>query len=194
MADQGSTTIRANYDYRPMMYLTNLDEDTRRSMRSEVEGDIEGDRLVMSPRLTPQGGRAYPNLLLDAVEGGTPESFAAQLAPHMTDWEPSRTRYGRPITKKVPWDSHLTLGLGEFNRFYARGLCARVVAGGGGYVEVYRAMSVATPRRRSQLLIGTVIDAEKLLHDLRIHAAIEPALGVPGGANSGISIQLPSGT
>jgi len=47
-----------------------------------------------------------------------------------------------------------TLAEGEFNRFYARGLCAQVLSSGGTEVEVYRGKVVQNPRPQSQVMIG----------------------------------------
>jgi hypothetical protein len=60
-------------------------------------------------------------------------------------------------------------------------------------VEVYRAKPVQDPRPRSRQIIGTRIDAQRLLGDLRAHpGGIDSALGVPAGPNSGLSVRLPA--
>jgi len=81
-----------------------------------------------------------------------------------------------------------TLAEGEFNRYYIRGLCTRVIAEGGGPVEVYRVRDSAWVRPGSEALIGTQIDAEQLLDDLRVHIGEEPTL-LPD-VNSGLSVRL----
>ncbi|MGH3041645.1 MAG: hypothetical protein ACRDNG_07905 [Gaiellaceae bacterium] len=78
---------------------------------------------------------------------------------------------------------------GEFNRFYARGLCADVVASGGTEVQVYRGKDVQNPRSESQAMIGRRLPAQSLLDDLRTSQGVEPALGLPPGPNSGLTIR-----
>jgi hypothetical protein len=176
------------------MNLVNLDETTRRHMRAEVERDVAGGMLYPSPRLSPTGRADYPRLLLAAVDGGTPESLAAELrrGSRLNTHEVSH-RQGRPYTKVVPYTAADTLAEGEFNRFYIRGLCARAEAEGIPHVEVYRAKAVTNPRPQSTARIGVLMDPLDLLEDLRAHNtadAINTALGVPAGPNSGLSVRL----
>jgi hypothetical protein len=91
----------------------------------------------------------------------------------------------------VPATAPETLAEGEFNRFYARGLCARALQDGITQVEVYRGKLVNQPRRGSQAMLGQRIDAESLLADLRSAQGVEPALGLPPGPNSGLTVRLP---
>jgi hypothetical protein len=50
---------------------------------------------------------------------------------------------------------------------------------------------VANARSASEAKIGTQVDARALLADLRSHQGLEPALGLPPGPNSGLSVELP---
>jgi hypothetical protein len=92
-------------------------------------------------------------------------------------------------TAKVPHTAPETLAEGEFNRFYARGLCVQVLESGGTEVEVYRGKNVANPRPESQAMIGRRLPAQQLLDDLRSSPGVEPALGLPPGPNSGLTIR-----
>ncbi len=80
---------------------------------------------------------------------------------------------------------------GEFNRFYARGLCRRAIAEGIEALVVYRAKEVVNPRAESVALIGKSLPAKQLLEDLRAHIGTDTALGLPPGPNSGLSVKLP---
>jgi hypothetical protein len=68
---------------------------------------------------------------------------------------------------KVPITAPETLAEGEFNRFYARGLCLRAMAQGIESLVVYRAKDVVNPRPESVALIGKSLPAKQLLDDLR---------------------------
>lgn len=174
------------------MNLTNLDAETRKQMRAEVEQDIANGTLYIGSRLSPKGREEYPALLLAAVDSGNTETLAAELANggRLLESE-TATRKGKTYVKAVPVNAHETMAEGEFNRFYARGLCRRAVAEEKPHVRVYRAKAVANARSASEAAIGTMIPAQALLDDLRSSIGIEPALKLPPGANSGLSVQLP---
>ena len=92
---------------------------------------------------------------------------------------------------KVPANAADTLAEGEFNRFYCRGLCARVSGSTPGEVEIYRGRESSQPRRESEALIGRRLEATSVLRDLRSSVGVEPALGVPPGPNSGLTLRIP---
>ena len=163
----------------------NLDESTRAYMVAEYERDLKEDNLYISVRLSPAGIEGWPDLLRTALVEGTDESLASQIA------KPGRLnqndfRQGRPI--KMNKDAHLTLGEGEFNRFYIRGVCLRAIEE-GRQVVAYRARFSSEPRSSSLAVDGDVFDPVLLLEDLRAHPGTEPQHGFPG-PNSGMSIRL----
>jgi len=175
------------------MDLINLDDTTRHHMIEEINRDIAGNALYMSRRLSGAGRRVYAALLLDAAEHGDADSLAAELrvGGRLNDTE-TATRNGRTFTRQVPVNAPETMAEGEFNRFYARGLCLRAAEEGIEEVVVYRAKDVANPRSQSEALIGTAVSAARLLEDLRVSVGIEPGLGIPPGPNSGLSVRLPT--
>ena len=167
--------------------LVDLGTATRRHMAAEVEGDITGDRLVYSERFSLGGKARYPDLLRSAVADHDDEWLAQTLAaPGTFLSHKSVVRRGRLTSAKVPVTAPWTFAEGEFNRFYLRGLCLRAIEEGKA-IEVYRAKAVASPRPESTALIGTRFDPRTLLTDLRTHLAVETALGLPAGPNSGLS-------
>lgn len=175
------------------MQLIDLDPPTRRHMISEINRDIAGSTLYISPRLSQRGRLDYPDLLLDAAENGDDASLAAELrAPGRMNATETATRNGKTYSKQVPVNAPETMAEGEFNRFYARGLCLRAAEEGIEEVVVYRAKDVANPRPESQAMIGTAVSAAQLLEDLRTSVGVEPALGIPPGPNSGLSVRLPT--
>lgn len=173
--------------------LDNLDGETRKFMLDELNRDLAGGSIYISPRLNAQGAMEYPELLRSAIAFGDDSSLAASLrARHcLKTTEIRQTRNG-PVEAKVPITAPETLAEGEFNRFYARGLCLRALSQGVPSLEIYRAKQVTNPRPDSVLKVGSLIHASQLLDDLRIHQGIEPALGVPPGPNSGLSVRIPS--
>jgi hypothetical protein len=174
--------------------LKNLDERTRRFMLEEVERDIVAGKLFLSDRLTDSGKKDYPDLLREAIQGGGDEGTLAKNLRgqgRLKLTEDKISKKGRPYVSKVPENAAETLAEGEFNRFYARGLCRRAIEDGIGNLVVYRAKEVDNPRPDSASKIDQQISASKLLEDLRINIGVDPALGLPSGPNSGLSVRLP---
>ena len=175
------------------IYYENLDEKTRQFMLKELEMDVKQGRVYISPRLNSLGQSKWVNLLKEAIKNHDDDWLANQLRSrgYMRSHEIRRTRTGKTTTAKVPKNAPETLSEGEFNRYYARGMCARALAEGTNEVVVYRGKSVQQPRPESQSKIGQRIDAKKLLEDLRMSQGVEPALGIPPGPNSGLTVRLP---
>jgi hypothetical protein len=173
------------------MDLTNLDETTREHMRAEVARDLAAGRLFLSDRLSPSGAAEWSDLLLEAIDAGDSASLAAVLNRNgrLTSHE-MYVKNGVARSRRVPITAAETLAEGEFNRFYIRAVCARAIGEGLSEVVVYRAKAVMRPRPASTARIGVRLDPVALLEDLRIHTHVDPALGVPAGPNSGLSVQL----
>ena len=177
------------------MDLRNLDDVTRAAMLTEVEHDIATGAVYISSRLSPQGINDYPDLLRDAVQTGNDETLATSLSSNgrLLTHETARHPKGGPdIVKKVPVTAPQTMAEGEFNRYYARGICVRALAevGPQARVTIYRARESLRPRSDSVALIGTTPSAAVLLEDLRTHIGIDTALHLPPGPNSGLSVHL----
>lgn len=171
----------------------NLDAATRREMLAELAEDVAAKRLNPGRRATPAGAAAWEQLLRAAAERGNAESLANALrAPGLLEEFENRTSRttGKVTTVRVPATAADSLAEGEFNRLYIRALCRRALAAGQSTVEVYRARASSNPRPESEALIGTRLDARRVLNDLREHVGVDAALGVPGGVNSGLSVRL----
>lgn len=170
----------------------NLDHVTRAHMVAEIDSDVLNGNVYISSYLNPQGVASWTELLRTAA------------STHNDDWIADRLRTGNLLKthaerKKpkggytlaaVPITAPETLGEGEFNRYYTRGLCARAVADGIESVIVYRAKSVLQPRPGSEEKIGHLFKASDILDDLRSCVGVEPLLGLPPGPNSGLCIRL----
>lgn len=163
-------------------------EVVRELMLSEIEQDMKDNNLYLSPRLLNK--ELYADLLRKSAISGNDSTLADDLLRNkcIKSMEARRTKSGTTMVN-VPRDAHLTLAEGEFNRFYIRGLCNKAIKD-GDILEVYRAKSVSNPRPQSQALIGKNVNPEKLLADLRKNIGVEPALGLPAGPNSGISVKI----
>lgn len=168
-----------------------LDAAVRSVMVRELERDQAADTLYISPRLTEVGAQAWPRILREAFESHDDSWVAAALRSRnlMRTEEQRRKPKGGFTTAQVPHTAPDTLAEGEFNRFYARGLCAHVIDSGGTDVEVYRGKDVQNPRPESQAMIGRRLSAQNLLDDLRTAQGVEPALGLPPGPNSGLTVR-----
>jgi len=139
------------------------------------------------------GKTVWESLLREALQNQNDDWLANELLRRgcLATHETRRTPSGGTTIAKVPETACLTLAEGEFNRFYARGLCARAMAEGIQDVEVCRGKEVMQPRAVSQALIGKKVAAASLLADLRKSQGIEPALKIPPGPNSGLTVRLP---
>jgi hypothetical protein len=175
------------------LYLEHLDERTRRLMLEEMEHDIAHNKLHISPVLSGQGQRDYPNLLREAIESGNEETLAKSLQAQrrIAKSQPRRKPKDGYTIATVPATAAETLAEGEFNRYYIRALCRRALEDNVKELIIYRAKPVAQARPESEALIETTIDPAALLEDLRNHPGERTELGVPPGPNSGVSVRLP---
>ena len=174
------------------LYYVNLDARTREYMMKELDGDIASKAIYLSSRLNEAGLAKWPIILKEAVKQYDDTWLAEQLRVQnllKTHEEKNKPKGGTTVAK-VPVTAPETLSEGEFNRIYARGLCARAVEDGIPEVEVYRGKEVAHPRSESQAMIGKKVNANALLDDLRKSNGVEPALGLPPGPNSGLTIKI----
>lgn len=169
----------------------NLDAEVRAAMVRELERDQDNGTLYLSPRLTDTGVREWSQILREAAESHDDTWLAATLRSRglMRAQEQRRKPKGGFTMAKVPHTAPDTLAEGEFNRLYARGLCVHVLESGGTEVEVYRGKAVQNPRPESEKMIGRRLLAQKLLDDLRRSQGVEPALGLPPGPNSGLTVR-----
>ncbi len=171
----------------------NLDSKTRQLMLDELELDIKNKRLYLSSRLSEIGKKQYPQLLRNAIQENNETTLANNLKIQncLNPTEPRNTNQGAKIVC-VPVTANETLAEGEFNRFYIRALCSKVIEDKRSTLEIYRAKQVSTPRPESQMMIGKIVNPEKLLNDLRTNIGVDTVLGLPPGPNSGLSVRIKS--
>lgn len=175
------------------LYYANLDDRTRQFMLEELEYDIAHNQLHISPFLSGQGQHDYVNLLRDAIQNGTDETFAQDLKSHrrITRTLPRRKPKGGFAIAAAPANAAEMLAESEFNRFYIRALARRAIEEGVPELVIYRAKPVQSPRPESEALIESTLAPQEVLDDLRAHPDEPPKLGVPSGPNSGLSVRLP---
>lgn len=168
----------------------NLDDQTRELMISEIESDINEEKLYLSKRFNVNGNKLYPELLLEAVKSGNEESLALALKQNNCFAEKEARNGKNGITyAKIPETANQTLAESEFNRFYIRGLALRAINNGEN-LTVYRARHSENPRKESEIIIGKQVSPEKILNDLRTNIGVDTSLGLPPGPNSGLSVKL----
>jgi len=174
------------------LHLVNLDERTRQFMLDELTQDEGSGRVYLSSRLTPKGRQEWASLLRAALKQGDDDSLAAALrvGGMLNETEQRQTPKGGVTTARIPATAAETLAEGEFNRFYIRALCRRVLEGDAAQLIVYRAKMVTHPRAESEAKIGNTVDAGALLSDLRTSQGIDTAFGLPSGPNSGLSVKF----
>jgi len=126
----------------------NLDDQTRKFMLEEFERDIRNGTLYMSPRLNEAGILKWGSILKQAIENQNDDWLAGKIREEncMKSHEEKRKPSGGFKTAKIPVTAPDTLAEGEFNRFYARGLCARAIDNGIKEVVIYRGKEVQQPR------------------------------------------------
>ena len=156
-------------------------KSTRRHIIKEIELDMASGNLYYSKFFNPIGNSLWVGLLRTACEKFNDDWLAGQLRINgcMVATHTRRTPKGGITTARIPVTAPETLAEGEFNRFYARGLCSRAIEENISQVEVYRGKFVDTPRPESELKIGAKIAAKELLDDLRSAQGVETCLGVP---------------
>lgn len=171
----------------------NLDSKTRQLMMDELEMDIKNKRLYLSSRLSEIGKKQYPQLLKNAIQENNETTLANNLKTQncLNPTEPRNTNQGVKFVC-VPVTANETLAEGEFNRFYIRALCSKVIEDKKGVLEIYRAKQVSTSRPEIQMMIGKIVNPEKLLNDLRTNIGVDTVLGLPPGPNSGLSVRIKS--
>lgn len=162
-------------------------------MLDELAYDMAQNQLHISPYLSPQGQHDYPNLLREALENGDDATLAEALRKlrRIDRTGHRRLPAGGYTIVTVPQNAAETIAESEFNRYYIRAVAQRAIEEGIDELIVYRAKPVEEPRPESEALVETSVDPAALLQDLRDHPGEAPAMGIPGGPGSGISVRLP---
>jgi len=137
-----------------MFVFHELDGYTRRFMRQEFILDKDNGILYQSRLMTDDGLAVFPQLLLDALTGGTIEALAHKLEDSVF-WGP-----------RARDDSPLQLAEEQFNQYYMRGLLCKLIEEGHTEAQVYLANEHCRAGRRGAQP-GDAINCEEALADLR---------------------------
>jgi len=168
----------------------NLDGRTRELMVEEIDFDLAGSGLYESRYLNQRAKAAWPELTKDAARQGSDDTLSQALSRGMlvSHYEKRKPKGGTTMAA-VPYNAHETMAQGQFNMYYMRALALRVLAGEATGLEVYRAKGVDVPRESSERMIGTRIDAQLVLDELRRTKGVDPDIRIPL-PNSGLTVRL----
>ncbi len=174
------------------LHYENLDERTRSFMLREVDSDLSHEKFHISPRLNELGEENYVYLLKEAIEYHDDAWLAQQLRSrgYMKGNEQRKQPGGELTTVRIPRTAPDTLSEGEFNRYYMRGLCVRVIEEGLDQVKVYRGKPVSPSRPEAEAMLGKRLSAKTLLEDLRESISVDSAFGLPAGPASGLTVGM----
>lgn len=127
------------------MHFEELDETTRGYMVKEFESEQQSGNPYQSKALSPAGQSAFCELLRAAIEKGNETTLSRSLAnPAFWNATESYIRNGLVRERNLnPQQAADRLALTEFNTWYVRGLCARLIDEGVEECQAYRA---ATPK------------------------------------------------
>ena len=170
-----------------------LDTTTREWMLAEFEDEL-GGQPYRPQLLSDEGWRQFQTLMRDAIKSGDETTLARALNRLAYFQDGTRvTKAGRIRVRTNPASASKMLGLSEFNTWYVRGLCRRLIEEGVEACEVYRADLAATPRCECTGLEGQTFSVEDVYngHRARYHGAgaDRSAFSVPSGPNCHHSIR-----
>lgn len=127
----------------PDMRYEELDEETRRWMLEEFRQE-EATAPYRSPSLSPEGRDRFGALMEDAINGGTEDTLAESLRSKELWAEHEPSPLGG-IRRTDPVRAAKALARTEFNTWYVRGLCRRLLEEGETLCQVYRAAEADAP-------------------------------------------------
>ncbi len=205
-----------------------LDKDTRRWMLTEFDEDERAGKVHLDSLLTERGKKEFLWLMREAIQHhddawlanglDKPGMLRIDLAnteavspqrPRGPGWrksgeQPDSEVMGRS-SAEVPTSVIEDLAADEFNRYYSRGVCRRVLESGmGNQVEIYKISTganlhltypvegVASDEHAREPEFGRAIDADYLLAELRKDPESETGEALPGAPGSGMSVRLPA--
>jgi hypothetical protein len=172
--------------------LKHLDDTkVRKYMSQELKDDISSGKVYLSKFQTPQGQGEWPSVLGQAIKEHDADWLINELSNSLcwlTEYEKRKPNGGTTMVR-VPVTASETLANGEFQKYYLRGVALLAIDTATELI-VTRIREVTHPRSQSEALIGTSVDAQQLLDDLRLNNGIDSFLGIPAGPNSGLGVEI----
>jgi hypothetical protein len=95
------------------------------------------------------------------------------------------------IWADVLYNANTVLAESEFNRYFCRGLSRHAIEVEIPRLQVYKAKQVRQPRLESEQKVGLLVEPKVILVDLRNSQGVEPALGIPPGPGTGLTLRIP---
>jgi hypothetical protein len=167
----------------------NLDV-ARTYMIEEIDMDVKSEKIYLSTYLTQSGQGTWSDLLRAAAQNGNDDTLAASVTGMLNRQIQKRKPKGGYTWAAVPYNAAQVLAEAEFNRYFCRGLSRYAIVEQIARLQVYRAKHVMEPRWESEQKIGLLVEPGTILIDLRTSQGVEPALGIPPGPGSGITLRL----
>jgi hypothetical protein len=173
-----------------VMAFEELDDTTREYMLREFEDEESSGNPYRGQNLSPQGRAAFPDLMREAIAGGTEETLARALqdARYWNRREHYVTRQGRAAQRDVNINQAAErLATSEFNTWYVRGLCRRLLDEGVSQCQAYRAAEPKWEHGECARYEGEVFDVEE------IYAGHRARYWPPPGDATAVSIPFTPG-
>jgi len=167
------------------MHYAELDEKTRAIMLSEFDAEQAGGNPYCSKALSARGREVFPQLMRDAIKGGTEVSLAAALAD-VSLWEQVeiyvRDGVSRERTRNIPQASE-RLATTEFSTWYVRGVARRLMDEGVEKCQVARGAQPKWEPGDCAKHEGLILDVKTIYDNHRARYWPEPgnkgALSIP---------------
>lgn len=177
------------------MRYEELDDTTRRWMLEELEEE-EAHRPYRAPGLSVQGRERFARLLREAIERGSEETLASSLASPELWSELGPLPHGG-VGPVDPRRAAVALARMEFNTWYVRGLCRRLLEEGEEHCQIYRAWDGDGSPDECDPLENRVLPVRPIYqaHRAKYHPHRRPeAFSIPSGPGCKHSVRrLPAG-
>lgn len=169
--------------------LLNLNDIIRKLMLNEVEYDAQRGKTFLSPRLNRTGQITYLAKLKHAIESQDAAWLAEQLHGYFDSIELTHSKKGS-VTSDIPKNADEMIAESEFNRYYMRALCLFAIEKESKHLIVSRTKHARSAILMPKVKVGSYIDPQKLLNDLRENVGRKTRLGL-GEPSSSLSVRLP---
>jgi len=177
------------------MVFEELDPVTREYMVREFDLEEGGPQPYRGKGLSTRGRDMASGLTRAALANGTEQTLIASLAP-VDYWEPTETYARNGVIRERNVNVQQAaerLSLTEFNTWYVRGLCCRLLDEGVRYCQAYRAAMPKWEPGECQQHDGQVYEVSLIHRGHRIRYWPEPgdqsATSIPFGPGCHHSIR-----